>query len=153
MVIPSARRLLRSDYDLVRYTLEVMITKLQRDMRKPMYRYLDLDAAMAGIYDFDDAYIVADSYLVIYVIIQPWWAEQGVHMLAEQLVLSLSVGRADFAVVPEFLEAQAREAGCMLAGVGTALARSDTALASLYLRHGFQPCATTLAKDTSGLPL
>ncbi len=151
MVIPSARKLLQADYTRIETALSSRIDKAKREQRKPTHAYLDIAAFMAGIYNFTNAYIVADSYLVCYEVIQPWWTKDGDWLLAEQLVLRLSVSGADFRVVPEFLTAQAREAGCVLAAVGTALALSDKPLASLYSRHGFQPSAASLAKDTSGL--
>lgn len=124
-----------------------MIAKLQRSKRKAMYDLLDIDAAMASIYEFDDAYIVADSYLVIYALVQPWFAAEGVSLLTELLVVRVAVSGADFTVVPAFLEGAAREAGCKLAVVGTALAKADNALASLYIRSGFKAETITLTKE------
>lgn len=112
-----------------------------------MHQFLDVQAALDGLYSFDDVYIVDEAYLVAFFIGEPWYAP-GVKVLSERLVLRLAVsGSPSFSVVPAFLEARAREAGCRLALVGTALAASDTALASLYSRHGWKAETLTLTKE------
>jgi len=113
-----------------------------------MYNLMDVDTAVEAIYNFDHAYIVADTYLVVYDISAPWFAKPQDTVLGELLVLRLAAsGDTGFSVVPAFLEARAREAGCRLAVVGTALAKADAALASLYQRHGFKAEAITLVKE------
>lgn len=110
-----------------------------------MYQYMDPKVALDAIYEFEHAYIV-DGFLVVYDLDTPWWAKAGTVFLEELLVLRVAVS-GDFARVPEFLEAQAREHGASLAVVGTALAKSDEALSSLYRRAGFRTQALTLVKE------
>jgi hypothetical protein len=148
MDLSSERKIASTDYFRIEGILSRMVQKLQRSKRKAMYQFLDVDAAMAALYDMDHVYILEEQYLVAYAIIEPWYAKAGTSVLAEQLVLRLAVsGAADFSVVPAFLERKAREAGCTLAVVGTALAKADAALASLYTRHGFKAETTTLTKE------
>lgn len=109
-----------------------------------MYRYLDVDVAMSSIYEFEHAYIVADSFLVIYSVEAPWYSNDL--FLHERLVLRL-MKSAPFGVVTQFLTSAAVEAGAVLAAAGTALAKSDAALASLYIKDGFSPEGLTLVKE------
>ncbi|AXN53745.1 hypothetical protein SPS_34 [Sphingomonas phage Scott] len=73
-----------------------------------------------------------------------WWSDSPI--IAEQLVFALEPGGSLDAVV-EFLEAKAREAGAKRVCVGTALAKSDDALASQYEKRGFSRMAINLAKE------
>lgn len=140
----QARKLSKEDYYLIRGILKSLIRKLQAADRKAIYSHLDLDAAMQSLYQFDHAYVVNESYLVVYELGIPWYSSSL--MLSEQLVLQLS-SNSDFAVVPSFLEQAGREAGASLVETGTALAKSDAALASLYKRAGFTQAALALTKE------
>lgn len=111
-----------------------------------MYQYLDPLAATRALYDLDTAFIVEEAYLVAYDVGTPWYAKEGAVMLHERIVVRLAVS-GDFSVVPAFLADKAREAGAVLALAGTALAKADNALASLYHRAGFSTQALTLAKE------
>jgi hypothetical protein len=121
-----------------------MIEGLEASGGKAIHTILDLDTAMFGIYSFEHAYIVQDAYLVMFVLGVPWYSTDLV--LSEQLVLALRPSK-DFSVVPRFLEQAGREAGARLAEAGTALAKSDRALASLYERSGFTVEAFALTKE------
>lgn len=109
-----------------------------------MYQHLDVEEALRFLFGSANAYIVADTYLVVYQVGTPWFTNKV--FLSEQLVLKLG-GNATFAVVTEFLTRHGREAGAVLAEAGTALARSDAALASLYQDGGFTPACIALTKE------
>lgn len=143
---PSERKLNKSDYHLVKRVLTVMVERLQRTGAKSMYAYMDVPTAMNWLYSLEHVYIVDDAYLVAYELGTPEYIREGVTFLNERLVIRLAVS-GDFTVVPAFLERKAREAGAKLACAGTALAKADGALASLYHRAGFSTQALTLVKD------
>lgn len=143
---PSERKLTRSDYFLVQRVLTDMVKRLRRTKAKAMYQYMDADTALKALYDMDHVYIVNEQYLVAYELSTPWYCPPGVIMLEEMLVLGLAVS-GDFTVIPAFLSRKAAEAGAVLATAGTALAKSDVALASLYHRAGFSTQALTLVKE------
>lgn len=137
----SARRIDRRDYPLIESALREAVEAAAN--RKAWAKGVSLPKALRSIYEFHHAYIVADAYLVVFEIGTPWHSTTT--FLHELLVLRLAPG--DFSRVPAFLEAQAREAGCDYVLAGTALAKSDRALASLYARHGFQPEGVSLTKE------
>lgn len=146
MAGPSERRLAKSDYFLVLRVLTDMVKRLQRTKGKAMYQYMDAKVATSALYDMDNVFIVDEAYLVAYDLGTPWYVPDGTIMLDEKLVLRLAAS-GDFAVVPSFLERKAREAGAVLAIAGTALAKADNALASLYHRAGYRTEALTLVKE------
>lgn len=111
-----------------------------------MYNYLDAETATKALYDLEHVYIVSDTYLVAYQLATPWWANSDAVFLEELLVLRLAVSD-NFDLVPQFLADRAREAGAQLVVAGTALAKSDRALASLYHRAGYSTQAFTLVKE------
>lgn len=143
---PSVRKLTRADFFLVLRVLTDMTDRLKRTDRKAIYRYMDPKVATRALYDMDNVYIVDEAYLVAYELETPWYCPEGTIMLHERLVLRLAVS-GDFTVIPAFLERKAAEAGAVLAVAGTALAKSDEALASLYHRAGFSTQALTLVKE------
>jgi len=99
--------------------------------------------ALRNVFEAENAYIVS-GYLVVYNLTEMWWSDSPI--LAEQLVFALEP-EASFDAVTRFLEAKAREAGAKYLCVGTALAKSDNALASLYEKRGFSRMAINLAKE------
>jgi hypothetical protein len=123
-----------------------MVERLRPTERKAIYRYMDPKVATDALYDMEHVFIVEESYLVAYELETPWYCPEGTMMLAERLVHRLAVS-GDFTVIPEFLSRKAAEAGAVLAVAGTALAKSDSALASLYHRAGFRTEALTLVKE------
>lgn len=144
MASPSARKLKTADYHFVQAALNDLVRKLQARGHKVIHQRLDVATAMRSLYDFEHAYIVADSFLVVFDVSQPWYSKDV--FLHELLVLRL-MGSADFQVVTDFLEASAREAGASMVAAGTALARSDRALASLYSKQGYVEAALALVKE------
>lgn len=110
-----------------------------------MHKYLDVETAMTSLAEFDHVYIVAESYLVVYALAEPWYSRAL--FLQELLVLRLPHARTSFGIVPSFLAAEAERAGAVLAAAGTALATSDAALARLYAQHGFAEQGRTLVKE------
>lgn len=143
---PSVRKLDRTDYFLVLRVLTDMVERLRRTGRKAMYQYMDAKVAINALYDMDHVYIVDDAYLVAYELSTPWYCPADIIMLEELLVLRL-VASGDFTVIPAFLSRKAVEAGAVLASAGTALAKSDKALASFYHRAGYRTEALTLVKE------
>ena len=147
MGLPSERRLAKTDYFLILRVLTDMVERLQATGRKSMYQYMDADKATKHLYTLDHVFIVDEAYLVAYDFATPWYVRDTDIFLEELLVARLAVS-GDFTVVPAFLERKAREAGAVLAVAGTALAKADNALASLYHRAGFSTQALTLVKET-----
>lgn len=117
--------------------------ELKRICRKQCHKDIDPAVALRNVFEHPNAYIV-DRYLVLYDISAMWWSDTPI--LAEQLVFALEPGGRLSAVI-EFFEAKAREAGARYLCVGTALAKSDVALASLYERCGFDRMAINLMKE------
>jgi hypothetical protein len=143
---PSERKLSRTDYFLVQRVLTDMVKRLRRTKAKAMYQYMDAETAIKALYAMDHVYIVDEAYLVAYELSTPWYVPSDYIMLEEMLVLRLAAS-GDFSVIPAFLSRKATEAGAVLAVAGTALAKSDEALASLYHRAGFSTQALTLVKE------
>lgn len=139
----SARRITYRDYDTIRAALTSMVANMQQRGTKLIHSILDVDEAMEALYTFD-SFIVEDSFLVVYDVGNPWYSTDLI--LNELLVLRLN-DKADFSVVPAFLEQQALEAGCRIIAAGTALARHDRSLEYLYSSHGFKTEAFTLTKE------
>jgi len=130
-------------YALVKDKFIEKADQLRRLARKQMHGDIDPMVALRNVFEADNAYIV-DGYLVVYDISTMWWSDTPI--LAEQLVFALERG-SRFASVIEFFEAKAREAGAKFICAGTALAKSDNALASLYEREGFSRIAINLSKE------
>ena len=130
-------------YALIKDKFHARSDKLKELARKPMHGDIDPMIALRNVFAADNAYIV-DGYLVVYEISTMWWSDTPI--LAEQLVFALEPN-SRFASVIEFFEAKAREAGAKFLCVGTALAKSDKALASLYEREGFSQIAINLSKE------
>lgn len=142
----SARKIDDGDYDTIRIALSSALDKALRANRKRFQHFIDIDQMLLELYAMDTAYIVSDTYLVAYGVQSPWYAKDDILILFEILVLRIG-SDADFKVVPAFLEARAQEAGCVLVTAGTALTVTDTALASLYQRSGFNVEALSLIKE------
>lgn len=117
--------------------------KLKALARKHIHQDIDPLVALRNVFEAEHAYIVS-GYLVVYNITEMWWSDSPI--LAEQLVFALEPS-ASFDAVVEFFEAKAREVGAKYLCVGTALAKSDNALASLYEKRGFSRMAINLAKE------
>lgn len=130
-------------FALVRDRFLAKSDDLKRLARKHVHSDIDPLVALRNVFEADNAYIV-DGYLVVYNITEMWWSDTPI--LAEQLVFALEPEDSLKAVVA-FLEAKAREAGAKYLCVGTALAKSDNALASLYEKCGFSRMAINLAKE------
>lgn len=128
---------------LVRDSFQKKADQLKAIARKHVHCDIDYRVALRNVFEAENAYIVS-GYLVVYNITEMWWSDTPI--LAEQLVFALEPN-GDFGAVIRFFEAKAREAGARYICVGTALAKSDAALASLYVKHGFQQMAINLAKE------
>lgn len=128
---------------LVKDRFVAKAAELQGLMRKQVHGDIDPLVALRNVFEAEHAYIVS-GYLVVYDITEMWFTDAPV--LAEQLVFRLAEGGV-FTDVVDFLELKAREAGAKWLCVGTTLAKSDRALASVYERHGFSRTAIHLAKE------
>jgi hypothetical protein len=120
------------------------MTKHLRKMRswpdhKAWFKFIDIDTCLDSIYASDNAYIVDDAFLVVY-------AKEDVVLLNEVIILRLVPG-GDFKNVASFLERKREEAGAKLVCVGTALTRTDAALASVYHKLGFKTETIILVQD------
>lgn len=144
-----ARKLAQGDYLLLKTVLEKHHKKLVRSKRKLWFKYINVDKCLRFFYQCEHAYIVDDTYLVIYDIINPFYADEGITYIQEVIVLRLVAG-ADFSAVTTFLERSRVEAGAVAIGAGTALARNDRALASLYQQEGYEVCTLLLMKEPHG---
>jgi len=142
MVGKPERRVEGSDYDIIRRALEASLQRAKAKSTKVWLHTVDMDCVMTMVYSRDTAYIVG-GYLVVYDVLVPEYTTA--RFLEEVLVCRLSRGTS-FDVVTSFLCRKAEEAGCVIVGVGTALAWNDDALASLYIKDGFSIEATSLVK-------
>jgi len=140
----SHREVTPLDLPIIRSTLSTMVDRLRKNNTKHIYKIMNVDIGMNNLCLMDHVYIVNECYLVIYDIFTPWYSETPI--LAEQLVLQLASG-GRFSDVVSFLEEAAREAGASSVVVGTALAKSDKSLATMYQREGFQQEAIELSKE------
>lgn len=132
-----------ADWELVLPACRATIEYVQARAAKEWVKDLDLEKVVETINEAD-AWIVDETYLVMYVVDTPWYGNKP--WLLEQLVLALKPG-GDFSAVTDFLEDRARAEGCSFCVVGTALAPSDKALARLYTRQGYQGEVITLTKE------
>lgn len=122
------------------------VAKTKARSKKRWTHYISADSVLEEIFSTENAYIVGETFLVLYNVGVPWYAPEDVKFLEEKLVLNLG-GAADFSVVPAFLEQRAEAEGAYLVGVGTALAISDRSLCRVYSRYGFHPEVVTLIKE------
>lgn len=136
-------RLAAHHYKLVQDRFVGTADKLKGLARKQVHLDIDPAVALRNVFEHPNAYIV-DGYLVLYDLTEMWWSDSPI--VAEQLVFALEPGGSLDAVI-DFLEAKGREAGAKFICVGTALAKSDPALASLYEKRGFSRMAINLAKE------
>jgi hypothetical protein len=130
-------------FALVRDRFLAKSDRLKDAARKFVHEDIDPLVALRNVFEAENAYIVC-GYLVVYNITEMWWSDSPI--LAEQLVFALEP-ESSFDAVINFLEDKAREAGAKYLCVGTALAKSDNALASLYEKRGFSRMAINLAKE------
>lgn len=144
-----ARKLTQGDYVLLKTVLEHHHSKLVRSKRKLWFKYINVDKCLRYFYSCEHAYIVDDAYLVIYDVINPFYADEGITYIQEIIVLRLAPG-VSFSSVTTFLERSRVEAGAVAIGAGTALARNDKALASLYQKEGYEVCTLLLMKEPHG---
>ena len=141
----EATRLGAHHFKLVHDRFVEKAEHLQGLMRKHVHGDIDPLVALRNVFEADNAYIVS-GYLVVFNLTEMWWSDTPI--LAEQLVFALEPTDG-FSAVTEFLEQKAREAGAKFVCVGTALAKNDKALASLYEKQGYQRMAINLAKEIS----
>lgn len=144
MALQSARKVHPNDYSLIQARIAALIKTSQQRGRKAIHGDLDERRALRWIFDNDNAYIVDESYLVLYEVFVPPYSLNPV--LSEQFVLSLD-GPSSLESVVEFLEHAARATKARMIYVGTALALSDRALAAQYEKHGFRREGTLLTKE------
>lgn len=124
------------------------IGTMRKEGGKAITRRLDEQSVMSHVISSHNAWLVEDTFLVVYSVITPWYAPRNSFELREELVLRITHNAIDFSVVPEFLAQRAEAEGVVLTAVGTALARSDDALATKYEQHGFLREATLLTKES-----
>lgn len=136
------RRLRDSDYHLVKAVLGRVVDRMKRHNTKPWFKYIVLEDALKFFFEHDNAWIVDDAYLVVYNEFAPFYNE-SIKFIEEVIVLRLVRGH-DFSSVTSFLERRRVEAGAVEVLVGTALSRTDEALASLYEKQGYHRSCITL---------
>jgi hypothetical protein len=125
--------------------MERTLRRLLRSNAKAWYKLIDLEQCVRVFFGHPEAWIVDDAYLVIFDISTPWYAKD-VTTLEEVIVLRLVRG-GDFSQVPAFLERKAVETGATLVVTGTALAKTDAALVSMYNKLGYRTETVVLVKD------
>lgn len=139
----TAVKLATRHFALVRDRFIAKSEELTRLLRKRVHADIDPLVALRNVFDAEHAYIV-DGYLVVYDITEMWWSDATV--ISEQLIFALEP-ESSISAVLEFLEAKGREAGAQRVCVGTALAKSDKALAHVYEKLGFEQIAIHLGKE------
>lgn len=141
-----SRKLTTEDYFLVRAVLEQRLAKIRKwPKHKTWFKYIDLDQVLKVFFSAEEAWIIDEAFLVIYEVDTPWYNDQ-VKYLVEHTVFRLGPG-GSLANVVAFLERRREEAGAVLVCVGTALSRTDAALASEYIKLGFRPETSLLVKE------
>jgi hypothetical protein len=143
----SSRRVVPEDYISIAVVVVQTIELVRATVGKAIAKRLSDHAVMSYIIASENAWIVDDTYLVVYDVVTPWYAPKEIKDLREVLVLRLRPG-SDFSRVPEFLAQRTAAEGASLAAVGTALARSDDALAVKYEQSGFRREAILLTRET-----
>lgn len=141
------RKVLPSDYERIKSACEKKLQQLKRQRAKLWINYISVDDTLDFFMKHYGAYIIDESYLAVYSLGSPWY-NKSITMLEEMIVLKLADG-GDFAAVPAFFDRKAVEAGAVMQGVGTALTRYDTALASFYKQAGYSQGAIILEKETN----
>lgn len=142
------RRIGPEDYQKIAVAVIQCIDTMRKEGGKAITRRLDEQSVMTHIISSQNAWLLEDTFLVVYSIVTPWYAPCNSFELREELVLRITHNSRDFSVVPEFLAQRAEAEGVVLTAVGTALARSDDALATKYEQHGFLREATLLTKES-----
>jgi hypothetical protein len=142
------RRVRPDDYARIAVSVIECIDNVRQENDKAIAKRLDEEAVMSHIISSPNAWLVDDTFLVVYGIVTPWYAPRNSFELREELVLRLTHNSSSFSVVPEFLAQRAEAEGVVLTAVGTALARSDDALATKYEHHGFRREATLLTRES-----
>lgn len=142
------RKVMEEDHTIIASAVIQCIEDMRGDSSKAIYSRLDEVSVMSHIMTSENAWIVDETFLVAYSIVTPWYAPRKSFELREELVLRLCPSNKPFSVVPEFLAQRAEAEGVVLTAVGTALARSDDALATKYEQHGFRREATLLIKES-----
>jgi hypothetical protein len=142
------RRVQPDDYARIAVSVIQCIDTVRLTNDKAIAKRLDEEAVMAHIISSPNAWLVDDAFLVVYSVVTPWYAPRNSFELREELVLRLDHSDKPFSLVPEFLAQRAEAEGVVLTAVGTALARSDDALAAKYEQHGFLREATLLTKES-----
>ncbi len=142
------RRVRPDDYARIAVSVLQCIDTVRLTNDKAIAKRLDEEAVMSHIISSPNAWLVDDTFLVVFSIVTPWYAPRNSFELREELVLRLDHSDKPFSLVPEFLAQRAAAEGVVLTAVGTALARSDDALATKYEQHGFLREATLLTKES-----
>lgn len=118
-------------------------SKISTRSNKDWYQHVDVGRVLTSILNGDNEAALVDGFLVVYNVGTTWYSDQ--RMLEEIMVLRVYPG-GDFYNVPKYLEAKAKEHGCAMVAVGTALARSDPALVKMYEKAGYHVAAVQLTK-------
>lgn len=142
----ASRRIGPGDYVRIAQAVISCIDTVKATVDKAIAKNVDATAVMSYIIGSDNAWLVDDTFLVMFHVGTPWYSPSNIIELREELVLRLKPG-LDFSVVPAFLEQRAEAEGVCLTAVGTALASSDDALATKYEEQGFRREATLLIKE------
>lgn len=124
--------------------IDSYLPKIIRRSPKPWVKLIDREAVINHIATAANAYIVDETFLVLYEYGIPW--HSGSVWLNETLVLALKPG-GEFKQVTDFLELKAQHHNARIAVVGTGLAIVDEALARVYEGLGFTRSIITLTKD------
>lgn len=144
----GSRRVQPSDYPRIALAVIDCIDTMRAEGDKAITRRLDEQSVMAHIISSPNSWLVEDTFLVVYSIVTPWYSPRDSFELREELALRIEPSNHSFSLVPEFLAQRAEAEGVVLTAVGTALARSDDALASKYEQHGFRREAVLLIKES-----
>jgi hypothetical protein len=150
MVSPLTRRITKEDYFLIKAAMELHLAKMLKwPNHKAWLKYIDIETCLKHFYASEYAFIIDDAFLVVYDFITPWYAKAAVVYLEETIILRLVPG-GNIENVVAFLERARNEAGARLVCTGTALARTDAALASIYHKLGFNTETVILVREPTG---
>lgn len=126
-------------------SLRMYHSKIAHRTNKVWFEFVDLEYVLSIILSGEHKAALVDGFLVLYGTGQLWYNPR---ITAIEECLVIRVGRGgSLRSVTAFLESKGRLLGASLVLVGTALAHSDTALASMYESNGYQVAAYQLTKQ------
>lgn len=122
------------------FRLAPLLSRRMTGTAKELHKHLDLDDGIEFLFEkaSEDLYVVAEKYLVAYVI-TPGWCFTG-DILVELCILDIYRDEpGTLKDVTDFLEQQAKAYNCIGVHIGTSLHRDDAGMVSELRSLGYSP--------------